>query len=127
MNPLTMMLLAAATAAAQDPEPVLEPLTGASVVCDRCRWTGLDTDLVGDARNCPQCGSTWEVTEVPHVTLRPAGVPVSVTQEMGRLVERSQPEPKPLTEAQICAEAKRERRAAKLRQTWTGRRVGGAP
>ena len=32
--------------------------------CDRCRWTGPEADLRGAARNCPVCGSTWEVTGV---------------------------------------------------------------
>lgn len=47
----------------------LEPRTGAPVACERCGWAGRDTLLVGDAANCPECGSTWEVTELPMPTL----------------------------------------------------------
>jgi hypothetical protein len=34
------------------------------VQCERCGWHGSEADLVGEAtQNCPECGSTWEVTE----------------------------------------------------------------
>ncbi len=36
------------------------------VVCERCQWRGTQQELVGEVTcNCPKCGSTWEVSEVP--------------------------------------------------------------
>lgn len=32
--------------------------------CDRCGWHGSDGDLKGYIRNCPVCGSSWEVSEI---------------------------------------------------------------
>lgn len=35
-----------------------------SVHCCRCHWDGFDSQTVGEVtHNCPNCGSTWEVTE----------------------------------------------------------------
>lgn len=33
------------------------------VNCERCGWEGVEAQLKGDAFNCPECGSTWEVSE----------------------------------------------------------------
>ena len=34
------------------------------VLCDRCGWKGNEDQLQGNIGNCPQCGSSWEVSQL---------------------------------------------------------------
>ena len=61
--------------AAASPSKLAREADAATTHCERCAWEGPTEELVGDAHNCPRCGSTWEVTEGP----RPA-TPVAVEE-----------------------------------------------
>ncbi len=48
-----------------DNQDEVEQPTGADVHCERCPWTGTDTECWTPDRGCvcPDCGSMWTVTE----------------------------------------------------------------